>query len=114
MDDEVDDQIDAVERRRHRIDEEGHVVVDDLDDRASRAPAVLVRTRAEDSKLGLARLPFLRELPQRYRGAVEVLGIARQNIVRRNMGIELTYDLGKRRRFLGALPVGNQACNILD
>jgi len=30
------------------------------------------------------------------------------------MGIELTYDLGKRRRFLGALPVGNQACNILD
>ena len=42
MDDEMQREAVAVDLHRHRIDEERHVVVDDLDDRVRRLPAVLL------------------------------------------------------------------------
>src|SRR5204863_297989 len=54
-DDRVDDQVDAVatavELHSHRVDEERHVVGDDLDGGVGRAPAVLVELRVVDADL---------------------------------------------------------------
>ncbi len=93
MDDEVDDEVDPIERRGHRVDEKRHVVIDDLDDRAARAPAVLGRPRVEDADLGIPRLALLGEVPQRGRGTIEILGVTRQDVIGRNMGVELANDL---------------------
>jgi hypothetical protein len=52
MDDEMQRQTVPIDLHRHRVDEERHVVVDDLDDRVRRLPAVAppaglnTRTRA--------------------------------------------------------------------
>ena len=54
----VDDEVDAEPHRRHRhadgVDEEGHVVGDDLDDGVRRLPAVRDQVRVEDLDVGRA------------------------------------------------------------
>ena len=87
MDDEVQRQAVAVDFHRHRIDEERHVVVDDLDDRVRRLPAVLLDRRIEDAHAGVARLALAREVPVRQRRAVQV--------GRRALGEVLGIDLAE-------------------
>jgi hypothetical protein len=62
----VDDEVDAEPHRRHRhadgVDEEGHVVGDDLDDRVRRLPAVRDQVRVEDLDVGV---PSVRTSPSR-------------------------------------------------
>ena len=76
LDDRVDDEVQrqsvTVDLHRHRIDEKGHVVVDDFDDRMRRLPAMLLERRIEDPDPGATRLAFAREIPVRQCGAVEV------------------------------------------
>ena len=55
VDDQVQRQVVAVDFHRHRIDQERHVVVDDLDDRVRRLPAVILDRRIEDAHAGMAR-----------------------------------------------------------
>ena len=74
MDDQVQRQAVAVHFHRHRIDQERHVVVDDLDDRVRRLPAVLLDRRVEHAHAGVAGLTFAREVPVRKRRAVQVGG----------------------------------------
>ena len=72
----------AAELHRHRVDEERHVVGDDLDDGVRRLPAVLLELRVVDADLGRARLALapseapVRSAPPtlqvRKRGAVQV------------------------------------------
>ena len=71
MDDEVQRQAMPVDLHRHRVDEERHVVVDDLDDRVRRLPAVAAR-RIEDAHARLPGLPSAREVPVRQ-GRAEVV-----------------------------------------
>src|SRR5262249_57011738 len=63
MDDEMDGEVVAVELHRHRIDEEGHVVVDDLDQGMRGMPAILVGPRGEDAGLGPGALAPAALLP---------------------------------------------------
>src|SRR5262249_28445565 len=63
VDDQVKRQPMPVHLHRHRIDQEGHVVVDYLDHRVRRLPAVLFDRRVEDPQLRLARLALAREVP---------------------------------------------------
>ena len=65
MDDQMHREAVAVHFHRHRIDEKGHVVVDDLDDRMRRLPAVLFERRIEDADSGPAGVALAREVPVR-------------------------------------------------
>ena len=74
--DRPDHEVDRAPVPRHlhrdRVDEEGHVVDDGLDDGVRRLPAVLLDVRRVDVHLQLAGLPDAREVPVRERRSVEV------------------------------------------
>ncbi len=67
MDDEPNDAAAIVDRRAHRIDKKRHVVIDDLDDRARRRPAIPRRRRIVDAHPRLARRAVRREMPHARR-----------------------------------------------
>ncbi len=69
VDHEIDGEVALVERGSHRIDQERHVVIDDLDDAVRAAPAMVVELRIVDPELGLPGLPLLPEVPQRRRSS---------------------------------------------
>ncbi len=75
-DDRVDDQVlrqaVAVHLHRHRVDQERHVVVADLDDGVRRLPAVLGLGRIEHPQLRLPGVALPGELPLRQRGAAQI------------------------------------------
>jgi hypothetical protein len=79
---EVQHQPVAIDLHRHRIDQERHVVVDDLDDRVRRLPAVFLEGRIEHADPGVPRLPLAREVPVRQRSPVEVGGLSLDEILR--------------------------------
>ncbi len=64
--DRVDDQVrrnaQLREGQHHRIDQEGHVVVDDLDDRVTRLPAVPVGMRVVDAEANFVAHPLAGEI----------------------------------------------------
>ncbi len=66
----------------HGIDEERHVVVDDLDDRMIRVPAVLFEIRIVDAQHFMLAGELLRRLPVRHRDAVEIGDIAARDVFR--------------------------------
>ena len=90
MDDEMQRQAVPVDFHRHRVDEERHVVVDDLDDRVRRLPAVLLDRRIEDAHAGVAGLALAREVPVRQRRAVQV----GRRALREVLGIDLPEIAG--------------------
>ena len=57
------------------VDEEGHVVGDDLDDGAPRAPSVDRRLRRQHPQVHRALGPLCRQAVVRERGTVEVLRV---------------------------------------
>ncbi len=71
MDDEVHRQAVPIDLHRHRVDEERHVVVDDLDDRVRRLPAV-ARGRVEHTHARLTGVARAGEAPVRERRAVHI------------------------------------------
>ena len=92
VDDQVDLQAELIERRGHRIDQERHVVVDDLDDGMGRLPALFLGLRAVDPDLGDPERPGLAVAPQGQGGAIEVVRFLAQDVVRRHVGIELAQE----------------------
>ena len=76
----VDHQMDRValarELHRHRVDDERHVVGDDLDHGVRRLPAVLLEVRVVDAHLRLAGRALLGEVPVRDRRPVQVERVA--------------------------------------
>jgi hypothetical protein len=92
---EVDRAAVPGDRHRDRVDEEGHVVADDLDDAVRRLPAVLVDARRVGAHLRLAGAPALDEVPVRERGAVQVeVG----EVLGRGVRVVLADELHDRRR----------------
>ena len=89
--DRPDHEVDRAPVPRHlhrdRVDEEGHVVDDRLDDGVRRVPAVLFGVRRVDVELQLAGPADERELPVRDRGAVEVEIAATAEVVRRDVRV---------------------------
>ena len=92
MDDQMDDAVAGVDRSGNRVDEERHVVVDDLDDRMRRRPTIRRRVRVVHPNLGLAGAPTLAKAPQRQGGAIEIAGRAFGNIRRRNVLVKLRNE----------------------
>ena len=74
MDHQMDGKALAVQLGGDRIDQERHVVVDDLDHGMAALPAMLVKLRMVDPDAGGPRLPLAAELPDRQCGAVELVG----------------------------------------
>ena len=102
----VDDQVDAValarEVHRHRVDDERHVVGDDLDQRVRRLPAVLLELRVVDPDLRLAGRAVLGQVPVRHGGAVQVERIAIRQVLGRHPLVVLPHErLARHRLFRG-------------
>ena len=87
MGNQVDGQPAFVERRRHRIDEERHIVVDDLDHGVPGLPAMLLQPRGVDPHLRLAGLAPGSKAPQRKGGAEQVLRGILGQVVGRDVGV---------------------------
>ena len=103
MNDEVKRQPVAIDLHRHGIDEKGHVVIDDLDDRVRRLPAVLFDRRVEDAHARMTRLAPAREVPVRQSGAVQVRRLTLEQILR----VDLTVIAFDERLNRGALLGGH-------
>ncbi len=102
MHDQVQRQALAVDLHRGRVDQEGHVVVDDLDDRVPGRPTMLARDRVDHADLRLARFAPLRELPVRQQGAVQILDVARRDVFRID-AVEVARRERQQARLLGML-----------
>jgi len=82
----------AIDRHRNGVDQERHVVVDDLDHRVIGMPAVLFEDRVVDAQPLAARDEFLGGLPVRHRGAVEIGDAAVLQIVRVDEIVVVTQE----------------------
>ncbi|KAA0574251.1 hypothetical protein [Azospirillum sp. Sh1] len=92
MDDEVDGYALPVQLRRDGIDQERHVVVDDLHHRAFGLPAMLVQPRGIDTHLGQAGHTLLAPLPHGESGAVKLFRRTAQQVVGGHVGIEALHE----------------------
>ena len=99
-DDRVHDQVQRqpvpVDFHRHRIDQERHVVVDDLDDRVRRLPAMFFDRRIEHAHPRASRVALAREIPVRQRRAVQVRGLPLGEVLRVELA-EVALDEGLQR-----------------
>ena len=100
MDHELDAAAAALEAGRHRVDEERHVVVDDLDHRVRGGPGVAAGAGVVDPDRGLARSPPAAQAPDRMRGAEQILRRQRADILGRRPAIEEPQE-GREPRQLG-------------
>ena len=92
VDDQMNDAVAGIDRPGNRIDQEGHVVIDDLDDRMRRRPTVRGRVRIVDPDLRLTGVPTLGEAPQRQSGAAEVAGAPFGDVGRWHVRIKFAND----------------------
>jgi hypothetical protein len=81
VDDEVDGAVHSLELGGHRVDEERHVVGDDLDDGVPAGPALLLDLGVVDGDVGGAHGSPLRELAVREGGAEQVLRCPREQVL---------------------------------
>ena len=114
VDDEMDGEIVAAELRRHGIDEERHVVIDDLDDGMGAVPAMLVDAGIVDPDLGLAGQTLLAVIPEGEGGAIEVLDLRPHQIVRRHIGVEFADEARCRLGPRAVQPLQGQRHRFLD
>jgi hypothetical protein len=93
VDGQVDDQAVAVQLHGHRVDQERHVVGDDLHDRVPGAPAVLLEAGAVDPDLGLAGLAAVGQAPVGQDGAVQVVRFQLEQVLRGQALVVLAGEL---------------------
>ena len=84
MQQQVDGAIEAVQLCADGVDEEWHVVVDDLDDGVLERPTLRLHGGTEQANVRLARLAMLAELPQRQRAAQQRVEGGVDDVFRRN------------------------------
>ena len=131
----MDDAAGAIDRQTHRIDEERHVVIGDLDDRVRRQPAISQRVGVVNANLRLALAAPLGEAPQRKCRATKVARAAPDDVARRHVLVKFANDAhrlsplghidhfgGERRRlfyrrqalcFASAPGSGARRCNLI-
>jgi hypothetical protein len=98
--DQVQRQALAVDLHRDRIDEEGHVVVDDLDHGVRGLPAMFVDARVDHPQPGLAAGELARKVPVRQGRAIQVVGRSFGQILGIDVGVIPPYK-GLQCRLLG-------------
>ena len=112
--DRPDHEVDRAPVPRHlhrdRVDEEGHVVHDRLDDGVRRLPAVLLEVGRVDVDLELAGRPHAGEVPVRDRRAVQVGCAAVAQIVGSDVRVVRAYEPLEVFR-LGVLDLVVDACD---
>jgi hypothetical protein len=114
MDHQVQAERVAAQLHAHRVDDERHVVADDLHHRVRRLPPVLLELRVVDAHLRLAGLAPRGEVPVRERGAVDVERAALEQIVRRHPAVVLAHELLDLRRLLGVEPLVQARADGVD
>jgi hypothetical protein len=114
----VDHQVNAValptQLHRDRVDQERHVVADDLDHRVPRLPAVLLEVRVVEADLGLAVRALLGKAPLRERGAVEVERAAAGEVLRRHPAVVLAHKGFALCRLVGCEPLAHPLDDAVD
>ena len=114
----MDDQLDPVplpaQLHRHRVDDERHVVADDLDHRERRVPAVTLNVGVIDAHLGLASRTMLAGLPVGHHRPAEVQRIAVGEIRGGNPVVVLAYELGVRGGGLARQPLSDAVGERVD
>jgi len=112
--DQVQRQTLAVDLHRRGVDEEGHVVVDDVDHRVPRRPSVFSHRRAEGPHEGLPAAALGAELPVRQQRAEQVVGRGVEQVVGLQTA-EVLAPEGLHQRLLRGLHArGGQAEHGVD
>jgi hypothetical protein len=114
MHDQVHRQALPIDLHRDRVDQERHVVVDDLDHRVRRLPAMLVQPRVVDAQLGRAAGEAAREVPVRQRCAVQVGDRPLGQVIGRNLAVVLARELGGLDGLIGGQLGAHEPGNLLD
>ena len=95
VDEQVDVEVLADDGIGHRVDEEGHVVGDDLDDRTGAGPPVDVGRGVEHPHVGSARLADLGELTVGRRHAGERCRRTGPQLVGRDVSVEPAHEVSR-------------------
>ena len=114
MDEQVDARVLAAELHRRRVDEERHVVGDELDDRVRGLPSVLLEVGVVDAHVGRAGLALAREAPVGERGAVEVERVELGEVLGRHPAVVLADELLGLRRLVLAESLADAGADGLD
>jgi len=77
------------QRHGHRVDQERHVVIDDLQHRMRRFPPVALEGRVEHTHIGLAGLAYTREFQRVGRQGGPLLGGVVRELVRLHALVEV-------------------------
>ena len=114
VDQQMDRQTVPVELHADRVDEEGHVALDDLDDRVGRLPAVFVELRRVDAdrRLGIRSRPGQVQMGERR--AVEVEHVGVEQVVGRCMGEVAANERLETLRVVGGQAVVGEGGDLLD
>ena len=111
VDDEVQGQPLAVHFHGDRVDQEGHVVVDDLDDRMRRLPAVLFGPRVVHPQAGRTGTIAARKMQLRQCRPVEIGHSPLGQIFRRHLAVEAPDEGLDQRRFGHRQPLAHHFQN---
>ena len=114
MDREVDADAVAVDLHGHAVDQERHVVVDDLDHGVGRLPAMLLQMRVVDAHLGGARWAGFGEAEMGDGGAVEVEHLAGRDVARCHVTEVAAREERGQLVFIGIEPGFDLADDGLD
>ena len=100
----MNDEVALIEGGGNRVDQEGHVVVDDLDDRVVGLPPVLLAARVVDAHLGLAGGALGAKRPVGQRRAQEVCGILPDDVLGRHVFVVMADEALERQSLVLAEP----------
>ncbi len=114
MDELVDPGAAAAERHRRRVDQERHLVGDDLDDRVQGLPAVLLELRVVHAHQRRPGLAPAGEAAVRERGAVEVERVQLDEVLERHAPVVLADELLGLRRLVLPQPLPDARADRLD
>jgi hypothetical protein len=112
--DQVHRQALAIDLHRDRVDQERHVVVDDLDHGVRRLPAVFVQPRVVDAQLGCTAGEAAREVPVRQRRTVQVGQRALGQVFGGHLAVVLARELGRLGSLLGRQLGTHELGDLLD
>jgi len=110
----VSGKIPAFDLGPYRIDQERHVVVDDIDDGVRRYPALLSDAGIEGADFGRAGRVLFGELPQPHRRAVKRFGRAREHVLDGHAFVDRGDEAFEFGRVAGVQPHARMHSNFAE
>ncbi len=114
MHDEMDAEPVPAQLQADAVDEEGHVVVDDLEDRVRGLPAMLLDARIVETDLGAARGTLLAEAEVGKGSTIEVERLALREVGGRHVMIVAAYEALDPFRLLAREALTDDLCHPID